>query len=260
MFPEHIGMLRLLGLCWIGAGGWVWRLFGIGVYPRFALKMCHQLPQELLWSGSWRFVLPFLQCCICDCLVSWIVQFLQRITFCILLMPHCPLCVFLVWQILLLLGIPIVPGKLLSLIPLFCFSLVLHKYNFHQSPLTPLCICFHCLVLRGSIQFGKSGRCCWLGLFWRIHPHLGCMFVVVSVFIRVAWCIFFAFGGSDILALLLHVSFLYFVWCWKVFVHCFCCEYRPGDVFSYSEGFGTFTFNWESCSCMEVLYTLFGWW
>ena len=92
----------------------------------------------------------------------------------ILLMPRCPIDVFVVWLFRILWVVLTVLGKLLWSIPLSCSSWVLHQYSCRSPILTPLCIDFLCWMLLECVQFDEYAwspsrceswcRCCAFSL------------------------------------------------------------------------------------------------
>ncbi len=146
-------------------------------------------------------------------------------SFCILLMPHYPRCVLLVLQCLLLLDVPIVLGNfdhrsLCFVFHRFCVNVIsvnLNKYNY--------------------VFVSDAWCCCGFSSFVGVHCVIGEMCVDVYIPEFCLWfflvSFLFDFGWSDILAQLFSVSFLCFIWFWKMLLYYSCCELWPGDVVSF---------------------------
>ncbi len=116
---------------------------------------------------------------------SWIVQF-----FCIsfLYSADASLSIMCVFGLTVLFAVrrSHEMSKLWSLLLLFCFSWVLHRYNFRQSQQIPLYICFPCLMVPGSVQVGWGTWCClrwwcvWKGLWVLVS-------LLLSSWLRLGW-------------------------------------------------------------------------
>ena len=160
-FHGRTDMPILLGQHLIVAVDSKWVLFVAVTCRTVALGSCHWLWLILIWNGIYRIDSPFPPSSVCDCPVvlavlcsfSWSLLWVQ-------LMLHCPWDVLWVWLLLLPLVVPIRQGKLLSLSPLTCFSLVLHLCYFRRLLLTPLCTDFRCSMWLGINLVGPCTLFC----------------------------------------------------------------------------------------------------